>query len=117
MADYLVVHTQSMVYSSTSHHQLYTSVIKKANPPPPPGATEQYPHNNRHGNNYTPMPGISWYNGPYPRNSGPFYFKVINEKNDFIKIPKKIIFPYILIENQHIHLLHFPKYTVINQNF
>lgn len=53
-------------------------LLKKANPPP--GATEQYPHNNRHGNNYTPMPGISWYNSPYPRNSGPFYFKVINEK-------------------------------------
>ena len=39
--------------------------LKSANPPP--GATEHYPGGNRRGNNYTSMPGISWFN------SGPEY--------------------------------------------
>ena len=31
-------------------------------PPPPPGASEQYPTENRLGNNYTAMPGVKWFN-------------------------------------------------------
>ena len=56
------------------------NLLKNADPPPPPGATEQYPGENRLGNNYTPMPGVNWYNTPYERNKGPFNIKVMNDK-------------------------------------
>jgi len=51
-------------------------LLRNTDPAPPPGATEQYPGNQRIGNNYTAMPGINWYNSAYPRNSGPFNIKV-----------------------------------------
>lgn len=54
--------------------------VRNADPPPPPGATEQYPGDNRLGNNYTPMPGVNWYNSAYSRNNGPFNIKVIDDK-------------------------------------
>ena len=50
-------------------------------PPPPPGATEQYPGDNRLGNNYTPMPGINWYKSSY-NNSGPYHIKVIDPNHN-----------------------------------
>jgi hypothetical protein len=56
------------------------NLVRNADPPPPPGATEQYPGDNRPGNNYTPMPGINWYNSAYERNKGPFNIKVIDDK-------------------------------------
>jgi|APSaa5957512535_1039671.scaffolds.fasta_scaffold99513_2 hypothetical protein len=34
--------------------------LKSANPPP--GATVQYIGTDRYGNNYSPMPGVNWYN-------------------------------------------------------
>ena len=54
--------------------------VRNADPPPPPGATEQYPGENRLGNNYVPMPGVNWYNSSYKRNDGPFNIKVIDDK-------------------------------------
>ena len=57
------------------------TLLKNADPPPPPGATEQYPGENRLGNNYTPMPGVNWYNSAYERNKGPFNLKVMSEKH------------------------------------
>jgi hypothetical protein len=56
------------------------SLVRNADPAPPPGAAEQYPGDNRLGNNYTPMPGVNWYNSSYSRNSGPFNIKVIDDK-------------------------------------
>jgi hypothetical protein len=56
------------------------NLVRNADPPPPPGATEQYPGDNRLGNNYTPMPGVNWYNSSYDRNNGPFNIKVIDDK-------------------------------------
>lgn len=56
------------------------NLVRNADPPPPPGATEQYPGDNRLGNNYTPMPGVNWYNSAYARNNGPFNIKVIDDK-------------------------------------
>ncbi len=56
------------------------SLVRNADPAPPPGAAEQYPGDNRLGNNYTPMPGVNWYNSAYPRNAGPFNIKVIDDK-------------------------------------
>ena len=55
-------------------------LVKNADPPPPPGITEQYPGDNRLGNNYTPMPGVNWYASAYERNKGPFNIKVIDNK-------------------------------------
>ena len=55
-------------------------LVRNADPAPPPGVAEQYPGENRLGNNYTPMPGVNWYNSAYPRNSGPFNIKVIDDK-------------------------------------
>ena len=48
-------------------------------PPPPPGATEQYPTENRVGNNYTPMTGVKWFNSHH-NNAGPFHIKVIDRQ-------------------------------------
>ena len=56
------------------------NLVRNADPAPPPGVTEQYPGDNRLGNNYTPMPGVNWYNSGYPRNPGPFNIKVIDDK-------------------------------------
>ena len=42
---------------------------------PPPGATVQYPGNNRLGNNFSAMPGISWYNDTTDMNPGEFRIK------------------------------------------
>ena len=56
------------------------NLVRNADPPPPPGATEQYPGDNRLGNNYTAMPGVNWYNSAYDRNKGPFNIKVIDPK-------------------------------------
>jgi hypothetical protein len=56
------------------------NLVRTADPAPPPGAAEQYPGENRLGNNYTSMPGVNWYNSSYPRNSGPFNIKVIDDK-------------------------------------
>jgi len=53
-------------------------LLSKVSPPPPPGATEQYPSNNRPGNNYISMPGVEWYN---PQNKGPYHIKVIKKSN------------------------------------
>ena len=55
-------------------------LVRNADPAPPPGATEQYPGDNRLGNNYTPMPGVNWYNSAHERNAGPFNIKVIDNK-------------------------------------
>lgn len=51
-------------------------LLRNVHPKPPPGATQQYPSNQRPGNNYVSMPGVNWYNSAYPRNSGPFNIKV-----------------------------------------
>ena len=40
---------------------------------PPPGALEQYIGTERPGNNYSPMPGVYWYNPPQQR--GIYYIK------------------------------------------
>tara|TARA_B100001093_G_scaffold515043_1_gene590454 strand:+ start:1344 stop:1841 length:498 start_codon:yes stop_codon:yes gene_type:complete len=56
------------------------NLVRNADPAPPPGAAEQYPGDNRLGNNYTPMPGVNWYNSAYDRNRGPFNIKVIDDK-------------------------------------
>lgn len=53
-------------------------LLKNADPPPPPGATEQYPTETRLGNNYTPMPGVNWYN---PNDRGPYRIKVIDKNH------------------------------------
>jgi len=50
-------------------------LLKNVDPPPPPGATEQYPTNNRLGNNYTAMPGVKWLNTD---KTGPYHIKVID---------------------------------------
>ena len=55
-------------------------LVKNADPKPPPGASEQYPGDNRMGNNYTSMPGVNWYDSAYERNKGPFNIKVVNDK-------------------------------------
>ena len=55
-------------------------LVRKADPAPPPGVSEQYPGENRLGNNYTTMPGVNWYNSAYSRNNGPFSFKVIDNE-------------------------------------
>ena len=55
------------------------NLVRNADPSPPPGAAEMYPGDNRLGNNYTPMPGLNWYNSAYERNRGPFNIKVIDE--------------------------------------
>ena len=47
--------------------------MRSANPPP--GATEHYPGNNRTGNNYTPMPGISWLNAGGSNFNGKYRLK------------------------------------------
>ena len=52
-------------------------LLKNADPPPPPGATEQYPTENRLGNNYSAMPGVKWFNSAYD-NKGPYNIKVID---------------------------------------
>ena len=56
------------------------NLVRNADPAPPPGVAEQYPGDNRLGNNYTPMPGVNWYNSAYNRNPGPFNIKVIDDK-------------------------------------
>ena len=55
------------------------NLLRNCDPPPPPGATEQYPGDNRLGNNYTAMPGVNWFNSSY-NNNGPYNIKVIDEK-------------------------------------
>lgn len=55
-------------------------LLKNADPPPPPGATEQYPGDNRLGNNYIPMPGVNWFNSQY-KNRGPYNIKVIDKNH------------------------------------
>jgi len=50
-------------------------LMKNIDPPPPPGATEQYPTNNRLGNNYTAMPGVKWLK---TSKTGPYHIKVID---------------------------------------
>ena len=55
-------------------------LLKNIDPPPPPGATEQYPGENRLGNNYIAMPGVKWYND-YPSDKGPYFIKVIDSSN------------------------------------
>ena len=55
-------------------------LLRNVHPAPPQGATEQYPSNQRLGNNYVSMPGINWYNSAYPRNAGPFNIKVVDTK-------------------------------------
>ena len=55
-------------------------LVKNADPKPPPGIAEQYPSDNRLGNNYVPMPGVNWYDSAYERNKGPFNIKVIDNK-------------------------------------
>ena len=57
------------------------TLLKTCNPPPPPGATEQYPGDNRLGNNYTPMPGVNWYKSSY-NNAGPYHIKVIDSNHN-----------------------------------
>jgi len=52
-------------------------LLKSANPPP--GAIEQYPTENRLGNNYTAMPNVHWFNSAYD-NKGPYNIKVIKRK-------------------------------------
>ena len=52
-------------------------LMKDIDPPPPPGATEQYITENRLGNNYTAMPGVSWFNSAR-EGSGPYAIKVID---------------------------------------
>ena len=52
-------------------------LLKSCDPPPPPGATEQYPTENRLGNNYTAQPGINWFNSAYSER-GPYNIKVID---------------------------------------
>ena len=69
------------------------NLVKNADPAPPPGASEQYPGDTRLGNNYTPMPGVNWYNSPYDRNKGPFNIKVIDKENN-IKISGEDIIYY-----------------------
>lgn len=63
-------------------------LLKDCDPPPPPGATEQYPTENRLGNNYTAMPGVNWFNSSYD-NRGPYNLKVIdpnfNKSKDKVK--------------------------------
>ena len=59
--------------TTTFHNQV---LLRNAHPAPPQGATEQYPSNQRLGNNYVAMPGVNWYNSAYPRNAGPFNIKV-----------------------------------------
>jgi len=54
-------------------------LLKNCDPPPPPGATEQYPTENRLGNNYTSMPGVNWFNSAYGER-GPYNIKVIEKK-------------------------------------
>jgi len=56
------------------------NLVRNADPAPPPGVSEQYPGENRLGNNYTPMPGVNWYNSAYARNTGPYNIKVIDGK-------------------------------------
>ena len=53
-------------------------LLRNISPSPPNGATEQYPGNQRPGNNYIAMPGINWYKSAYPRNNGPFNIKVMD---------------------------------------
>jgi len=55
-------------------------LVRNADPVPPPGVSEQYPGDNRPGNNYVSMPGINWYDSGYDRNNGPFNIKVIDDK-------------------------------------
>jgi len=50
--------------------------LKSANPPP--GATVQYPNGQRMGNNYTPMPGVDWYNDSSQGHDGQYRLKVAN---------------------------------------
>ena len=64
---------QEVIPTTTYFNQV---LLRNTDPAPPPGATEQYPGNQRIGNNYTAMPGVNWYNSAYPRNSGPFNIKV-----------------------------------------
>jgi len=52
-------------------------LLKSCDPPPPPGATEQYPTENRLGNNYTAQPGVNWFNSAYDER-GPYNMKVID---------------------------------------
>ena len=59
-------------------------LMKDIDPPPPPGATEQYITENRLGNNYTAMPGVSWFNSGKD-NRGPYMIKVIDVKKDKTK--------------------------------
>jgi hypothetical protein len=47
--------------------------LRSANPPP--GATVQYPGTNRLGNNFSAMPGVSWYNNTTEMNPGQFRIK------------------------------------------
>jgi len=54
-------------------------LMKDIDPPPPPGATEQYVTENRLGNNYTAMPGVSWFNSSKD-GRGPYMIKVIDVK-------------------------------------
>ena len=56
------------------------SLVRNADPNPPPGISEQYPGENRPGNNYTAMPGVNWYNSAYERNQGPFNIKVVDNE-------------------------------------
>ena len=55
-------------------------LLKNMDTPPPQGAAEQYPGENRLGNNYIAMPGVKWYND-YPSDKGPYRIKVIDTSN------------------------------------
>ena len=61
--------------------------LKSANPPIE--AISQYPGNNRLGNNYSSMPGVSWYNDTTKNNSGPFRIKGVTNNQQGGKKSKK----------------------------
>jgi hypothetical protein len=54
--------------------------LRSANPPP--GAIFQYPGGQRTGNNYTPMPGVVWYNDGSVGHDGLYKMKVIDDINN-----------------------------------
>ena len=66
-----------VVPTTTYFHQV---LLKNMETPPPEGATKQYPHENRLGNNYIAMPGVEWYNDQSP-NKGYYRIKVIKDSN------------------------------------
>ena len=73
-------------------------LLKNADPPPPPGATEQYPGDNRMGNNYVSMPGVSWFNSAYGK-QGPYRIKVIDNSGVNTKIDNVMNYQSDLLSN------------------